>query len=320
MSIRGLVADVLEDQLVLNRALPRTLGGLLFRPGFLTAEYIQGRIVRYIAPFRLYLVSSVVFFLLLSFLGLSGLQVNVTGTDDLGASVDSANVVLDSLSRSLRMQQQVLADLDTTGLPAPARAALRQRMASVAAALDTSVERGVRPIPPLDFEMPTLPFGMMQPWAREIDSYQVPPPFDAAVDRKLAQVGHLPASEALRSLMSDLLEFAPHMVFLLLPLFALILKLLYIRRSRYYAEHFVFALHVHAFVFVMFTVVLILPWDIVTTLSLLWIMLYVWLALRHVYGQGWVRTTFKWLVLGGAYSFFFLLGLVGLAAATLLLT
>ena len=320
VSIRGLLADVLEDQLVLNRALPRTLGALLFRPGFLTAEYVRGRIVRYIAPFRLYLVSSVVFFLLLSFLGLSGLRVNVFATDDIGAAVDSANVALDSISRSLRARQQVLAELDTTDMPAPVRAALRQQMAGVAAALDTSDASGIRPIPPVDIQMPRLPPGMMQPWAREIETDQVPAPFDAAIERKLAQVGHLPPQEAIRTLLGDLLEYAPHMVFLLLPLFALILKLLYIRRGRYYAEHFVFALHVHAFVFAVFTIVFILPWDAITAASVLWIMLYVWLALRHVYRQGWVRTTVKWFVLGGTYFFFFLLGLVGLGVATLLLT
>jgi hypothetical protein len=66
VSVRNMLMDALEDQLSVNSALPRTLAGLLFRPGFLTREYVEGRIVRYIAPFRLYLVTSVLFFLGLS--------------------------------------------------------------------------------------------------------------------------------------------------------------------------------------------------------------------------------------------------------------
>jgi len=66
VSVRNMLMDALEDQLSVNSALPRTLAGLLFRPGFLTQEYVEGRIVRYIAPFRLYLVTSVLFFLGLS--------------------------------------------------------------------------------------------------------------------------------------------------------------------------------------------------------------------------------------------------------------
>ncbi|CAN5870558.1 hypothetical protein BH23GEM5_BH23GEM5_24440 [soil metagenome] len=66
VSVRNMLMDALEDQLSVNSALPRTLAGLLFRPGFLTREYVEGRIVRYMAPFRLYLVTSVLFFLGLS--------------------------------------------------------------------------------------------------------------------------------------------------------------------------------------------------------------------------------------------------------------
>ena len=78
-----------------------------------------------------------------------------------------------------------------------------------------------------------------------------------------------------------MLEYAPHMVFVLLPVFALLLKLLYIRRRRYYAEHFVFALHVHAFMFVMMTLIVVLPWDILNLPILLWIAVYIWLAMKR---------------------------------------
>jgi hypothetical protein len=47
----------------------RTLLPLLMRPGFLTREYFAGRRARYLQPFRLYLILSVVFFLLGALLG-----------------------------------------------------------------------------------------------------------------------------------------------------------------------------------------------------------------------------------------------------------
>jgi hypothetical protein len=160
---------------------------------------------------------------------------------------------------------------------------------------------------------------MLQPWARNI-RINGPPIVERAVQRRIADVGHLPPQEALRETLRDLLEYAPHMVFLLLPVFALLLKLLYIRRDRLYAEHFVFALHVHAFVFVVFIVMFILPWEWFDRILLLWIATYVWLALKRVYRQGWVRTTLKWWTLGWMYFWVLLFGLIGLAAGTLLLT
>jgi hypothetical protein len=47
---------------------------------------------------------------------------------------------------------------------------------------------------------------------------------------------------------------------------------------------------------------------------------YVWLALKRVYRQGWVRTSLKWWTLGWMYAWALLFGLIGLAIVTLLLS
>ena len=67
VSTRRLVGDMLEDSFSLEARLPRTLGALLVRPGFLTREFVNGRIARYLHPLRLYVVASLAFFLVLSF-------------------------------------------------------------------------------------------------------------------------------------------------------------------------------------------------------------------------------------------------------------
>src|SRR5687768_17012386 len=67
LSVRKLLRDVLEDQFSVNGTLPRTLAALFFKPGFLINEYLRLRISPYVPPFRLYLVASVLFFLVISF-------------------------------------------------------------------------------------------------------------------------------------------------------------------------------------------------------------------------------------------------------------
>lgn len=57
-------SEVFEDLTHADSRLWRTLIALLFRPGFLTREFLDGRRVRYLPPVRLYLVLSVVFFLI----------------------------------------------------------------------------------------------------------------------------------------------------------------------------------------------------------------------------------------------------------------
>ena len=66
-----LIADAFGDLFELDSRLWRTLIPLVIRPGKLTRDYLKGRRARYMPPFRMYLVLSLVFFL--------GLQSGVVG-------------------------------------------------------------------------------------------------------------------------------------------------------------------------------------------------------------------------------------------------
>ena len=135
------------------------------------------------------------------------------------------------------------------------------------------------------------------------------------------------AADAITMFVRDSVGKVPTVLFLILPVFALLLKLLYVRRGWYYSEHLVFGLHTHAFAFVVFSVVALLlalapsvtaVRVVANSLLFLAIPVYFLVAQKRVYGQGWVKTILKSLVLGWAYFFVLLAGLVGaflLAAA-----
>jgi hypothetical protein len=319
VSVRTILGDVLEDQLVLNRALPRTIFGLFFKPGFLTQEYARGRIVRYIAPFRLYLVASVLFFLLVSFIGLRALD-RATTPERAVSGADA-----DSVRAALVVRRDALAGVDTASLPAAARLIVRQSLGDIDRALARMDDSAATADPAAlarigegaDYAVTMTP-GTLQPWAQQLQVRSANPWVDRTLNRKVAQLGHLPPRDAIRTVVSSMLDYAPHTVFVLLPLFALLLKLLYIRRGRYYAEHFVFALHVHAFFFIVFILIFLLPWTRLDLLMVAWLVGYTWLAMKRVYGQGWIRTTLKWWLLGTSYALLLALGLVTLTATTLL--
>jgi hypothetical protein len=57
-------AEALEDFTHADSRLWQTLSALLFRPGFLTREFLEGRRARYLPPVRLYLVISLIFFVI----------------------------------------------------------------------------------------------------------------------------------------------------------------------------------------------------------------------------------------------------------------
>ena len=109
----------------------------------------------------------------------------------------------------------------------------------------------------------------------------------------------------------SVLEHAPQVVFVLLPIFALILKMLYVRSKTYYFKHLVFSFHFHAFVFLVLLCITVL--DVIgnefisanSDLLILAIPLNLFMGMRRVYGQGRAKTLLKLLMLGSAYCIVF---------------
>lgn len=58
----SLIAETLSDTLALDGRLSRTLPMLFFRPGRLTKQYTSGMRARFVPPFRLFLLASLIFF------------------------------------------------------------------------------------------------------------------------------------------------------------------------------------------------------------------------------------------------------------------
>ena len=105
----------------------------------------------------------------------------------------------------------------------------------------------------------------------------------------------------------------PTMMLACVPLFAFVLQALYIRHGRYYVEHLVYALHIHTFVYVAVVVITLMSMGTLRVLPTVQPLLVfvlsvaaavqVFLSIRRVYKQGWIKTTLKFGVGGVIYVF-----------------
>ena len=253
LSLRRIAGDTLDDQFVLNAALPRTLGALLTRPGFLTREYKEGRIARYLAPFRLYLLASVVFFVAMSF---------ATNANKIWRDAEP-HVRAWEAKNPGRHPKNINLGLDTTGMPR-----------------------------------------WMRPLARR-------------VLRQQDKLNAMPARESMRVQIESLNRNAPRAAFILVPAFAAVLKLLYAgRRKRLYVEHFVFALHVQSFAFLLAAAAMILtgvPGRSFVVGGIL--LVYLLWAMKTAYGEGWPATVLRYVAVVVCYGSILL---ATIAAATVL--
>jgi hypothetical protein len=115
----------------------------------------------------------------------------------------------------------------------------------------------------------------------------------------------------------------PKIFFLLLPVFALLLKILYIRRDYFYSEHLVFTIYYYNFFFLAGSIYMIFNQipvveNIVGFIGL-WIFLYLLFAMKKMYGQSWRKTIFKFCTFVFCFSFCTALGLLGNAIFTFLI-
>jgi hypothetical protein len=115
------------------------------------------------------------------------------------------------------------------------------------------------------------------------------------------------------ALVDKLKDNIPAALFVLLPLMAFVLKLLYPLSKRYYVEHLLFVVHFHAFFFLMLILQMLfsrlgaflaLPESIVAitlVAASLYIPVYLYKAMRRVYGQRHLVTIPKFIGMVIAY-------------------
>lgn len=113
-------------------------------------------------------------------------------------------------------------------------------------------------------------------------------------------------------LVAEFFERLQWMILLCVPVYAGLLKLIYLRSKRPYLAHLVFAFHLHSAFFVCALVQTLLgaissaahvdwiKW--VVSLLGLWLIVYLFLAQKKVYGQSWGRTAMKFLGVYTAYA------------------
>src|SRR5207237_9281641 len=111
---------------------------------------------------------------------------------------------------------------------------------------------------------------------------------------------------------STLLSNLPYIMLCCIPLFAFVLKVLYIRRGIFYIDHLIYALHIHTFAYtgIMLIVLATIGLNRVAPgatagwlIALLWIafVTQIFLSIRYVYRQGWFLSVFKFLFGGFVY-------------------
>ena len=284
----ALMADWFENLFDRDSRVHRTLIPLMLFPGQVAVDYLSGKRVRFFAPFRLYLVCSIGLFFISAIMP-------STQVDE-----DSNEIIRDEFSITHDIEDETGLKIETLGdlLETAEKQANAEAEPGSGIAVDVS-------------DPPDVMIALMG---------------EQRAKERLSRLKSIEPEE----LFDELRDNLPTALFVLLPVFALILKLLYIRRPMLYVEHLVVALYSHSFIFLSLMLSELggglalatsgskyLGWvgsfaEMLETLLVVWIPVYLLIMQKRVYRNGWAGTSVRYLFCGLAYLVL-LLGVVVLA-------
>ena len=324
----ALMRDAWDDLVRIDAKLLKTLVPLLFKPGFLTQEYVAGRRVRYLSPFKMYLVISALFFLLVSWRGAQ--QINKVGSE-------FSQQITQSQSRgpgpSAPMPPGGASSAHAAAAGSTAAAKTQEKAAKQSSKPQESASRDnaaasidMRPLKHgtvrfrggEKIEIASLPL-TVEDYRAQQDALEPSKRHSAPSRFFRERIIRLNRYGIEREILSALLSNIPNMMFFLVPVFALFLKILYIRSRKLYVEHLVYALHLHSFFFLLAGLDVAANDTRLQSALLIAFVFYGFVALKCFYGQSIPNTILKGSLLVIGYFWLLVVGFVLTVLTTLAL-
>jgi hypothetical protein len=342
------ILHLLDDIFSFDSRASRTLIPLMLKPGFLTTEYIAGRRVHYVPPLRLYLFISIVFFLSLNLL---------TGDSifEKQDSLESNQKITEYLKKLDKNKVEAISNNDLLTAESIEKEvkkyityqeALNNKETILAAAVTDKIvllefkkmrkdgelkDEDEKELTEAIEQLKLINEGKLTELVDEKVTFSNNADGTLTFDflseennKKLnnfTEVLEKKATKAFNSdptpLFKESVSKLPQLMFIVLPLFAALLKIMYMFSKRLYMEHLTVALHSHSFIFLTILIVQLADslYDYIDETNVLlrglleygsyaafiWLPIYLLLMQKRVYKQGKILTIVKYHVVGTLY-------------------
>jgi hypothetical protein len=261
----------------------KTIKFLIIKPGFLATEYNAGKRESYYHPARMYVFISFVFFLLLAVLPSADLKKSMIKID-FSDKEEKEETLSDSITSQVDSIKTVSKKNDNSDFTIIG---------------DHKTRKGY------DSAQALLPLEKRHGWLMKSLTLR-----SIEINQKYKGKG----KEFVNDFRSAFFDNFSKVLFWLLPFFALLLKLFYVRRDYFYSEHLVFSIYYYNFFYfagsllVIVNKIPILEWA--STFIGFWIVLYLLFAMKRMYQQSWRKTILKYILF---FFSFFVLVAIGIA-------
>ncbi len=292
-SFGGVMSDLIQSFSSIDSRLRHSIPALIFRPAFLTKEYLRGKRQRYLDPIRMFITLVVLYFLIAS-IG-SDREIDTKGN----ITADSTLVAIATKSDSLQTIEEgplkfMVVENDTSVVVIDSLNSFNDELE-----IDDKHYIQIRAMVKSGITDESI----------ILDSLNIANTFwNRFYYGEMIKF----AKTDFKDLKDYFISKLPWITFFMMPVFALILKLIYIRRRYLFADHLIFAFHLHSFYFLIGILHVLIssitsfePDEIANGSTII----YTLFALKNFYGQGWIKTILKSILL---FMFYFITALISL--------
>lgn len=295
VSFRDLSRDLFENFFSFDSRLAHTVFPFFFKPGHLTNEFNKGRRFTYANPIRLYIIISVFYFFILNLI-----IGNMTREFEAAMDTPEADTA----------QEAILAELDSADVE------IKEAGSTVFFNADGDTTN-------------LWPMSNAQ-WRTFFDLKDN----DQISEKQFFDSLHLESRHAFTQytvgqiirvyrkdkeyLTSAIVQNLSLMMFIMIPIFALLLKLLYVRRKILYINHLIHTIHIHTFSFFIYGLIMaLLYWWVENDDLQSWLVIgalvavstYAFVSFKKVYQQSWRKTLVKFWLTGFIYFYVVMIAL-----------
>ncbi len=292
----NLITHFFEDITHFDGKFFSSLKLLITKPGFLSREYMLGRRASYLNPVRMYIFTSAIFFLIFfSFLKTKDTSIIQINSSQNGKTYEQTlkmdSLAFDAFTKNINKQN--------------GKGAVPMSREMYKIYFDSSVDHsGVQFTPgkyktKSDYDSIIALGKKNHTWLERKLVYK-----QIEINNKFK--GN--AKEGIKVFSEIFFHSLPQMFFISLPIFAFLLKLLYVRRKQfYYVSHGIFSIHIYVFTFIVMFVTLSfnkinesLHWTsliVFRNIVTVAIFFYLYKAMRNFYQQSRGKTVLKYLLL-----------------------
>lgn len=301
ISFFKLITHFISDIIHFDGKFFASLKTLFKKPGLLPKEFIVGKRVRYVDPIRMYIFTSAISFFIFFLFVQPDDTVKIDGSNTIFTQVQRDSILkkLESKleknpnSKSIQNQIKFLKD-STKQVTLKELKEISGKTKSLTFNIDNYESKKQ-----YDSIQNTLPLSRKDGWFSRTIQYKQ---FD--INEKYRN-----SDKSMMSTLSEIfLHKLPILLFISLPIFALILKLLYVRSKKYYyVDHSIFSIYHYIFSFFIFVLILLtgelrdyLNWsffDYVRIVLVMYWVVYLYKSLRRFYNQGRSKTIMKLLLI-----------------------